>query len=83
MRYTIVSGWVHPPRAPGREGASADTTMVNSRPMAPFNPIVNLFGTSPVRPLQKQMAKVVECVSLPAGTILSMVFFVSLKELPS
>ncbi len=31
--------------------------------MTPFNPIVNLFGTSPVRPLQKHMAKVVECVS--------------------
>ena len=34
--------------------------------MAPFNPIVNLFGTSPVRPLQQHMAKVVECVSLLA-----------------
>ncbi len=32
--------------------------------MTPFNSIVNLFGTSPVRPLQKHMAKVVECVSL-------------------
>jgi predicted phosphate transport protein (TIGR00153 family) len=31
--------------------------------MPPFNPIANLFGTSPVRPLQKHMAKVVECVS--------------------
>ena len=31
--------------------------------MPPFNPIVNLFGTSPVRPLQMHMAKVVECVS--------------------
>ena len=31
--------------------------------MPPFNPIVNLFGTSPVRPLQIHMAKVVECVS--------------------
>jgi predicted phosphate transport protein (TIGR00153 family) len=31
--------------------------------MTPFNSIVNLFGTSPVRPLQKHMAKVVECVS--------------------
>ncbi len=31
--------------------------------MTPFNPIVNLFGTSPVRPLQKHLAKVVECVS--------------------
>jgi predicted phosphate transport protein (TIGR00153 family) len=30
--------------------------------MTPFNSIVNLFGTSPVRPLQKHMAKVVECV---------------------
>ena len=30
--------------------------------MPPFNPIANLFGTSPVRPLQKHMAKVVECV---------------------
>jgi predicted phosphate transport protein (TIGR00153 family) len=31
--------------------------------MAPFNPIANLFGTSPIRPLQKHMAKVVECTS--------------------
>jgi uncharacterized protein Yka (UPF0111/DUF47 family) len=31
--------------------------------MSPFNPIVNLFGTSPVRPLQKHMAKVAECVA--------------------
>ncbi len=31
--------------------------------MPPFNPIANLFGTSPVRPLQQHMAKVVECVS--------------------
>ena len=31
--------------------------------MPPFKSIVNLFGTSPVRPLQKHMAKVVECVS--------------------
>lgn len=31
--------------------------------MAPFNPIANLFGTSPIRPLQKHMAKVVECAS--------------------
>ena len=31
--------------------------------MPPFNSIVNLFGTSPVRPLQMHMAKVVECVS--------------------
>lgn len=31
--------------------------------MPPFNPIANLFGTSPVRPLQRHMAKVVECVS--------------------
>lgn len=31
--------------------------------MSPFNPIVNLFGTSPVRPLQTHMGKVVECVS--------------------
>ena len=31
--------------------------------MTPFNSIVNLFGASPVRPLQKHMAKVVECVS--------------------
>ena len=31
--------------------------------MSPFNPIVNLFGTSPVRPLQKHMAKVTECVA--------------------
>jgi predicted phosphate transport protein (TIGR00153 family) len=31
--------------------------------MSPFNPIANLFGTSPVRPLQQHMAKVVECVS--------------------
>ena len=31
------------------------------------NPIINLFGTSPVRPLQRHMAKVVECVeALPA-----------------
>ena len=34
--------------------------------MTPFNSIVNLFGTSPVRPLQQHMAKVVECVSLLA-----------------
>ena len=31
--------------------------------MPPFNPIANLFGASPVRPLQQHMAKVVECVS--------------------
>lgn len=31
--------------------------------MPPFKSIVNLFGTSPVRPLQKHMEKVVECVS--------------------
>ncbi len=31
--------------------------------MSPFKSIANLFGTSPVRPLQKHMAKVVECVS--------------------
>jgi len=31
--------------------------------MSPFKSIVNLFGTSPVRPLQKHMEKVVECVS--------------------
>ena len=31
--------------------------------MSPFNPIVNLFGASPIRPLQKHMGKVVECVS--------------------
>ena len=34
--------------------------------MTPFNSIVSLFGTSPVRPLQQHMAKVVECVSLLA-----------------
>ena len=28
--------------------------------MTPFNSIVSLFGTSPVRPLQQHMAKVVE-----------------------
>ena len=31
--------------------------------MPPFNPIANLFGASPVRPLQQHMAKVMECVS--------------------
>ncbi|NIM27884.1 MAG: TIGR00153 family protein [Gammaproteobacteria bacterium] len=31
--------------------------------MPSFNPIANLFGASPVRPLQKHMAKVVECAS--------------------
>jgi predicted phosphate transport protein (TIGR00153 family) len=31
--------------------------------MTPFNPIANLFGTSPIRPLQVHMAKVVECTS--------------------
>ena len=31
--------------------------------MPPFKSIANLFGTSPVRPLQQHMAKVVECVS--------------------
>jgi uncharacterized protein Yka (UPF0111/DUF47 family) len=31
--------------------------------MASFNPIANLFGTSPVRPLPKHMDQVVECVS--------------------
>jgi len=31
--------------------------------MPPFKSIANLFGTSPVRPLQKHMEKVVECVS--------------------
>jgi len=31
--------------------------------MSPFKSIANLFGTSPVRPLQKHMAKVMECVS--------------------
>jgi predicted phosphate transport protein (TIGR00153 family) len=31
--------------------------------MPPFKSIVNLFATSPVRPLQKHMEKVVECVS--------------------
>lgn len=31
--------------------------------MPPFKSIADLFGTSPVRPLQKHMAKVVECVS--------------------
>ena len=31
--------------------------------MSPFKSIANLFGTSPVRPLQQHMAKVVECVS--------------------
>jgi predicted phosphate transport protein (TIGR00153 family) len=30
--------------------------------MSPYNPIASLFGTSPVRPLQQHMAKVVECV---------------------
>ena len=29
--------------------------------MARYNPIIKLFGTSPVRPLQQHMAKVVEC----------------------
>lgn len=29
----------------------------------PPNPIMQLFGTSPVRPLQQHMAKVMECVS--------------------
>ena len=37
--------------------------MVNSPAMQRFNSIVNLFGTSPVQPLQKHMAKVVDCVS--------------------
>jgi hypothetical protein len=32
-----------------------------------INPILNLFGSSPVKPLQQHMAKVVECVNeLPA-----------------
>jgi predicted phosphate transport protein (TIGR00153 family) len=31
--------------------------------MPPLKSIANLFGASPVRPLQKHMAKVVECVS--------------------
>ncbi|GMQ75556.1 MAG: TIGR00153 family protein [Gammaproteobacteria bacterium] len=31
--------------------------------MPPFQSIAKLFGTSPVRPLQQHMAKVVECVS--------------------
>lgn len=31
--------------------------------MSPFKSIASLFGTSPVRPLQQHMAKVVECVS--------------------
>jgi len=30
--------------------------------MAPMNPIFNLFGRSPINPLQKHMAKVAECV---------------------
>ena len=30
--------------------------------MAPMNPIFNLFGRSPIHPLQKHMAKVAECV---------------------
>ena len=29
--------------------------------MARYNPIIKLFGTSPVRPVQQHMAKVVEC----------------------
>lgn len=37
--------------------------MLEFGPMSRFNPIANLFGTSPVRPLQQHMAKVVECVS--------------------
>ena len=37
--------------------------MLKSPTMPPFKSIANLFGTSPVRPLQKHMAKVVECVS--------------------
>ena len=31
--------------------------------MAPFNPILKLFGTSPIKPLQTHMAKVMECVA--------------------
>ena len=29
--------------------------------MARYNPILKLFGTSPIRPLQQHMAKVIEC----------------------
>ena len=31
--------------------------------MAPFNPVLRLFGTSPIKPLQAHMAKVMECVA--------------------
>lgn len=31
--------------------------------MAPINPIIRLFGSSPVKPLQAHMAKVMECVA--------------------
>ena len=31
--------------------------------MAPFNPVLRLFGTSPIKPLQTHMAKVMECVA--------------------
>ena len=31
--------------------------------MPSINPILNLFGSSPIKPLQQHMAKVVECVS--------------------
>lgn len=35
--------------------------------MPSINPILNLFGSSPIKPLQQHMAKVVECVNeLPA-----------------
>ena len=31
--------------------------------MPSINPILNLFGSSPIKPLQQHMAKVVECVN--------------------
>lgn len=31
--------------------------------MPPINPILDLFGSSPIKPLQQHMAKVVECVN--------------------
>jgi predicted phosphate transport protein (TIGR00153 family) len=34
-----------------------------------INPILNLFGSSPVKPLQQHMAKVVECVNELPGLI--------------